>query len=357
MEKKLNEFRDGIDNIDNQLLKLLNQRMEFVKKIGEVKHNSGGAIYRPEREKAIIDRLSNLNNGLLNKSAIEALFLEIFAISRNLELPENIAYLGPEGSFTHQAGESRFGAMSEYLPMVSISAVFNAVQSNRAKFGVIPISNSTDGIVGETLDLLGTTDLHIVAELMMDIHHSFSSNCEDLTKIKKIYSKDIAFGQCRKFLAEHTFSKDVEFIPVNSTAKASKLAKDNEFTGAICSSVASKLYNLPVLFENIEDNHKNRTRFIIISNFKNAQSNNDKTSILAKITDEVGGLVNFLKDFEDRKINLTKIESRPTKDKDDFTRWFYIDFEGHKDDKLIQEILEKYDSSIKWLGSYVKADI
>ena len=356
MEKELDELRENIDNIDNQLLELLNERMKIVKKVGEIKHTSGGAIYRPEREKAIIDRLSKINNNksLLNKSAIEALFLEIFAISRNLELPENIAYLGPEGSFTHQAAESRFGAMSEYLPMVSISSVFNAVQSKRAKFGVIPISNSTDGIVGETLDLLGTTDLHIVAELMMDIHHSFSSISEDLTKIKKIYSKDIAFGQCRRFLSEHTFNKNMEYIPVESTAKAAKMAKENEYSGAICSNVASKLYNIPVLFENIEDNHTNRTRFIIISDFENAKSGNDKTSILAKITDEVGGLVNFLKDFQNRNINLTKIESRPTKDKGDLTRWFYIDFEGHKDDKVIQEILQKYNNIIKWLGSYVK---
>ncbi|MRI58007.1 MAG: chloride transporter, partial [Epsilonproteobacteria bacterium] len=217
----------------------------------------------------------------------------------------------------------------------------------------VPIENSIDGVVGETLDLLGKSDLKIVAEAYMPIHHSFASLEEDISKIKKIYSKDIAFGQCREFLSEH-FS-DVELIPVESTAKAAKLAAKEPESAAICSTIAAKLYNLPVLFENIEDIHTNTTRFIILSDFKNAKSGFDKTSILAKLKDRPGALAHFLEDFDHANINLTKIESRPAEDKD-FSYWFYIDFEGHIDDENVQEVLGKHKSEIKWLGSYAKGD-
>lgn len=183
--KTLDDCRVAIDAIDNELLELLNKRMKVVERVGEIKHNSGGAIYRPEREKAIIERLikySKDSNGLLNKSAIEAIFLEIFAVSRNLELPEKIAYLGPEGTFTHQAAESRFGAMSDYLSLSSIHSVFKTLESGRAKFGVVPIENSKDGIVGETLDLLAKSSVKIVSELYMPIHASFATKAKKVRK-------------------------------------------------------------------------------------------------------------------------------------------------------------------------------
>ena len=186
--KTLDDCRVAIDSLDNEMLELLNKRMKVVERVGEIKHNVGGAIYRPEREKDIIQRLVNLsldNDGLLNQSAIEAIFLEVFAVSRNLELPEKIAYLGPEGSFTHQAAESRFGAMSDYLSLGSIHSVFKTLESSRAKFGVVPIENSRDGIVGETLDLLAKSSVKIVAELYMPIHMSFATQAvklEDITK-------------------------------------------------------------------------------------------------------------------------------------------------------------------------------
>ena len=175
--KTLDDCRVAIDSLDNEMLELLNKRMKVVQRVGEIKHSDGGAIYRPEREKDIIQRLvklSNDNDGLLNQSAIEAIFLEVFAVSRNLELPERIAYLGPEGSFTHQAAESRFGAMSDYLSVGSIHSVFKTLEAKRAKFGVVPIENSRDGIVGETLDLLAKSSVKIVAELYMPIHMSWS---------------------------------------------------------------------------------------------------------------------------------------------------------------------------------------
>ena len=359
--KNLQECREAIDTIDNKLLELLNERMRVVERVGEIKKESGGAIYRPEREKAIIERLTKLSQeskGALNRSAIEAIFLEIFAVSRNLELPERIAYLGPEGSFTHQAAESRFGAMSEYLSLNSIESVFKAMEAGRAKFGVVPIENSRDGIVGETLDLLSKSNMKIVAELYMPIHVCFATKAQKLENITKIYSKDKGFGQCREFLSEHGFH-DVEQIPVESTAKAAILAAQDENAAAICSHIAAKLYGVPVMFENIEDEIENSTRFIILSDFKNGMSAEDKTSILVRLKDavEAGSLVHFLQDFDDEKINLSKIESRPSKEKDGgFGYWFYIDFYGHIDEPRVQKVIQKHQDEITWLGSYVKGE-
>ncbi len=358
--KTLDECRIAIDTIDNEMLTLLNKRMQVVERVGEIKQDTGGAIYRPEREKAIIERLSKLNGeqkGLLNKSAIEAIFLEIFAVARNLELPEKIAYLGPEGTFTHQAAESRFGAMSNYLSLNSIESVFKELEAKRAKFGVVPIENSRDGVVGETLDLLSKSSVKIVAELYMSIHISFATKAASLKNIKRIYSKDKGFGECREFLNEYDLM-NIEHIPVESTAKAAILASEDEESAAICSHIAAKLYGVPVMFENIEDVHDNATRFIILSDFKNGVSGDDKTSILAKLKDanEAGSLVHFLSDFDAAKINLSKIESRPSKESGGFGYWFYIDFYGHIDEARVQKVIAKHTNEVTWLGSYVKGE-
>ncbi|OHE16004.1 MAG: chorismate mutase [Sulfurimonas sp. RIFOXYD2_FULL_37_8] len=356
--KTLDDCREAIDTIDNEILELLNRRMEIVKHVGEIKKENGGAIYRPERENAIIQRLTQNSieqKGLLNASAIEAIFLEIFAVSRNLELPERIAYLGPEGSFTHQAAESRFGAMSDYLSLSSIHSVFKTLEAKRAKFGVVPIENSRDGIVSETLDLLAKSSVKIVAELYMPIHMSFATKATKLSQITKIYSKDKGFGQCREFLIEHDLV-NVEQIPVESTAKAAILAAENPNAAAICSHIAAKLYGIPTMFDRIEDDIGSQTRFVILSDFKNEKSQDDKTSILVRLKDSVkaGSLVHFLQDFDDQNINLSKIESRPSKDKGGFDYWFFIDFYGHIDDEKFQKVLQKHKGEVTWLGSYVK---
>ncbi len=358
--KTLDECRVAIDKIDDEILKLLNERMEVVKNVGEIKNKTGGAIYRPEREKAIINRLAQLSKesgGALEKSAIEAIFLEIFAVARNLELPEKVAFLGPEGSFTHQAAESRFGAMSEYIAINSINGVFRELESKRVKFGVVPIENSQDGVVGESLDLLSQSSAKIVAELYMPISLSFATKATHIKDIKKIYSKDKAFGEAKKFLIEHNLM-EVEHILVESTAKAAILAGRDENSAAICSHIAAKMYNIPVMFDSIEDSKDNTTRFVILSDFKNTPSGDDKTSILAKLKDATkpGALYHFLKDFDDAKINLSKIESRPAKDKSGFGYWFYIDFYGHIDDKHIKKVIDKHKDEIVWLGSYTRGE-
>ena len=357
MNLSLEELRQQIDSIDDQLLELLNRRMEIVKEVGKLKKNQNTVIYRPEREMQIIERLHQKTAGLLNRQALEAIFLEIFAASRNLELPEKVAYLGPEGSFTHAAAESRFGAMSEYLAMLAISTVFEAVQTGKARFGVVPIENNQEGVVSETMDSLERFNLKIVAEVAQPIHFCLATVADSITSIRKIYSKDIAFRQCQNFMNKYLRDQDVQMIPVNSTSEAARMAlTEGPETAALCSSVAAKIYKLPVLFDNVEDADYNMTRFLILAkDFVNQKGKHDKTTILAKLPDKPGGLVNFLQDFHQRNINLTKIESRPVRGERSFATWFYIEFDGHRDDEAVQEILNKYEDNVIWLGSYVKA--
>lgn len=353
VENILQDLRKKIDAIDTQLLELLNARMEIVKEIGILKKNNNTLIYRPERERAILQRLGLQNTGLLNQAAIDAIFLEIFAVARNIEMPEKVAFLGPEGSFSHQAAESRFGAMSEYISLPTIKAVFESVHTERVRFGVVPIENNQEGTVTETIDLLNQLDVKIVAEVPLPIHFSLASKEESTKKITKIYSREIAFRQCRKFLND--YFPNALLINVESTSKAAEQASQEVGTAALCSHIAAKIYDLPVLFDNVEDNAHNTTRFLIISkHFKNQASGNDKTTILVDLPDKAGSLAMFLQEFDRFGINLNKIESHPRKNEAHFKYWFYIDFEGHIDDKNVQRIMEKYAGQIRCLGSYVK---
>ncbi len=349
---ELEVLRKSINEIDDKLLDLYNQRMRLVKQVGELKNRTGAPIYRPEREQEILERLKNKNRqigGVLSDRAIEALFLEIFAVARNFELPEKIAYLGPEASFTHQAAENRFGALGSYIPIGSIKGVFREVDRGQAKFGVVPIENSFNGIVSDTISCLSDYGLKIIAEIIVDIHHVFATKMESTKDIKRIYSKDIAFGQCKQFLEDFGLD-EVEQIPVESTAKAAKLAVEDPQAAAICAEVASKMYNLPVLYSNIEDKGNNKTRFFVISDFENAPSGNDKTTILVRLPNRPGALVDFLLDFRDAQIDLTKIKSHIVGG----VSIFFIEFDGHKDDDKIKRIFDKHKESIKFLGSYVK---
>lgn len=353
----IEDARKEIDNIDEKLIMLLNERMGWVKKVGEIKNSNNAVIYRPEREKWILDKMKSISQGPLGNNAIEAIFLEIFAAARNIELPERVAFLGPEGSFTHQAAESRFGAVSEYMTLPTIQSVFEAVETERARFGVIPIENNQEGIVYETVDLLSSTNVSIVAELKIPVHFALATEADNPSKIKRIYSKDIAFRQCRGFLNRYFEQQNPEEIQVESTSKAAKLASEDPESAAICSEIASKLYRLPILFNNIEDNSNNRTRFFVLcKDYVNQPSGTDKTTIVAKLpkTDEAGSLATFLNDFKKYNINLTKIESRPYKGNEDFNFWFFIEFLGYFQDEGFQKIYKKNKDFIRVLGSYVK---
>ncbi|WP_411675306.1 prephenate dehydratase [Campylobacter sp. LR291e] len=349
----LDELRTKIDAVDDAILKLLNERMAYVKNVGEFKKSQGSAIYRPERERAIINRLKNNNKGLLDQNAIEAIYGEIFAVSRNLEMPQSVAYLGPEGTYSHQAARARFGAMSRYIALSNIEDVFKELMNKEAKYGVVPIENNTEGAVGITLDCLGEyTKIKIFGEIYMDIHHSFVGINENLKELKRIYSHPQGYNQCRKFLESHALS-EIEFIPSKSTAQAAYLASQDEYSAAICSKIAAKLYNVPILFEKIEDNLANRTRFLILSDIKNPKMPNCKTSILAHTAHTPGSLSTFLEQFKKENINITKLESRPVKTRE-FIHSFYIDFEGHIDDENVQRALKG--SDVVWLGSYLAGE-
>lgn len=351
----LEDVRNKIDLIDSNLLELLAKRVKLVKEVGKIKHRDNQGIYRPEREAFIIERLEKLSkeqNFELSKEAIEAIYLEIFAISRYIEKPESIAYLGPIGSFTNIAAESRFGALATYLALDSIDSVFDALQRKIVKYAVLPIENSNEGVVVETIDNLGQKDAKIIGELSLQIKQTLASRTRELSNIKKIYSKDIAYLQCKNTLKRYNLS-NVEFIPVTSTAKAAKLASLEEDSAAICSDLAAKLSSLPILIDNLQDNLANETRFLILSDFETKPSNSDKTTILLKLqNDKPGNLRQVLSVFEAHKINLYKIESRPIKD-GTFSYQFFIDFAGHIQDENVKSALSEF-KDVKWLGSYPK---
>lgn len=357
IESALNTIRNNIDIIDKEIITLLNNRFQYVKQIGEIKMKNKSSIYRPDREKEIIKKLNlyikekKLNN--IRNDIIEAIFYEIFAISRNIELPQKVAFLGPVGSYTQEAAESLFGPLSDYLGLSSITAVFEALENKNAKYGVIPIENNTNGIVGESIDNLALYDFKIIKELTLPIHHCFASKLEDVKNIKRIYSKDIVFGQCSHFLQNYGLN-NIERIETSSTALAAKKAFEDSFGAAICSKIAARLNSVPVMFDNVQNFSHNKTRFVVISDFYNERGNNDKTSIFVTIKDfeKTGALFELLKDFKRENINITKIDSRPIHDKENFKYGFYMDFFGHKDDKNVQKIFKKRKGEIKWLGSY-----
>ena len=354
-EAKLAPLRAQIDELDNKILGLLDKRMKIVREIGAVKVKEKAFIYHPKREREIVERLTNLNPQFITPNAINAIYSEIFATSRHLELPERVAYLGPTGSFTHQVAMSRFGKVSEYISATNIESIFKLVENKSVKYGVIPIENNSNGIVGESLDFLSKYDVKIIAEASLAIHHSLASNEKLLSNIKKIYSKDVAFGQCREFLKNYSL-QNAELIPLDSTAKAAKVAASEKNSAAICSKVAADSLGLPIMFENIQDSNENITRFFIISDFKLGVSGNDKTSFCAFInnSDKPGTLANLLNDFSKANINLVKLESRPLRHNKGFSFWFYMELEGHIDDSHIAEIFAKKGGRLKWLGSYPK---
>jgi chorismate mutase/prephenate dehydratase len=355
--KNLADLRKEIDEIDDAILALLINRMDVVDQVGNLKRANNSLIYHPDREKEIIDRLTNKPTGRLGKLSIEAIFLEIFGVSRNLELPEIISYLGPEGSFTHQAAESRFGAVADYISLPSIKSIFDSVDTGRAKYGIVPIENNQEGMVKETLDLLSERSLYIISEIIIPVNFCLATKEHDINAIKQIYSKDIAFNQCQGFTQDYFASKsDDFFVQVDSTSKAAKLASTNAGTAALCSHIAAKIYRVPILFDNIQDNDSNQTRFIIISKVENLKkTNRDKTTLAVKLKDDdkPGTLLKLLKEFEEKNINLLKIESRPQKDTNDFKFWFFIDIEGNKLDEHISAILTSKSDEIKFLGSYM----
>jgi len=352
--KNLDALRKSIDKVDDKILNLLEERATYVHDIGVIKNKENSSIYRPLREKEILERLYKQQDKL-SKNNIDAIFLEIFSASRSMEATQNIAFLGPEGSFTHQAAQSQFGLSRSYIPSNSIESIFTMVSNKQCKYGVVPIENSSNGIVNDTIDAFkSNNNVFIIAEKIIQIHHSLVSKCQKYEDIKTIYSKDIAFMQCKNFLKNHNLGKDkVEWIESTSTAQAALLASQNENCAAICSIASAKINKIPILFESIEDLAHNQTRFFIISDFENEQTSNDKSSILVSLPNKSGVLFKFLKSFYKANIDLTKIKSHISQG----ITSFFIEFRGHKKDKKIQKLISKHNKNnekIKFLGSYIR---
>jgi chorismate mutase/prephenate dehydratase len=352
----LETYRIEIDKIDDEILDLINKRAELAKKIGQEKKKRSIPVYQPERENEVLRRIKSSNKGPLSDRALEGIYREIISASRALEamdVPIKIAYLGPEATFTHVAALERFGSSAEYLPVESIEDVFIEVEKKRADFGVVPIENSTEGVINHTLDNFIDSKLKICAEVFLEIsHHLLAGSNLSLNKIKEVYSHSQAFAQSKSWLKKHL--AHAKLIEVASTAVAAKLAASTPNTAAIASELAAKLYELKILQRRIEDKPDNITRFLVIGLSDSSPSKHDKTSILFSIKDEVGALHQMLLPFAKHKVNLTMIESRPSR-RQPWDYIFFLDIEGHIKDKNVEDALRELKEKcmfLKILGSY-----
>ncbi len=347
----LKKYREQIDALDEKIVKLLNQRAEISQTIGNHKTKNRAGVYVSSREKEVLRHIKACNTGPLSGDALEAIYREVMSSSLALEKMLQIAYLGPAASFTNFAAVKKFGSLVDYVPCRTISEVFQKVENNDCDYGVVPIENSTEGAVTNTFDLLVESDLKICAHLLLEISHNLLSN-SPLEKIDKVYSKFEVFGQCRYWLREHM--PNVDLREVESTARAAEIAAKEKRSAAIASLLAADIYHLHVLKQGIEDSSHNVTRFLVIGSTDALPTGEDRTSILFSIRDKVGALHAMLTPFYNNGINLTKIESRPSKKKA-WDYYFFVDFEGHRDDEKVKKALADLDGMCKFLkilGSY-----
>jgi len=354
---EIEDLRRKIDAADSKLLELLNSRAKLVQEVGKLKIRSGRRdFYIPHREKKIISSVVKRNGGPLEPGAVEAIYREIINACRSLEAKLKVAYFGPEGTFTHLAAMKNFGSSGDYAPVKSIADVFTEVEKGRAGYGVVPVENSNEGVVNHTLDMFIESDLVICSEINMQIEECLLSSTGNKKDIKKVYSHAQPLAQCRNWLEENL--PGVPVIEVSSTSVASKRAAAERGAAAIGSRAAAAIYDLEIVAGGIEDSKENYTRFLVIGRNPSEASGEDKTSVMFSIKDKVGALHGMLMSFKEHKINLTKIESRPTKKK----AWeyiFFVDFLGHISDKGVQEALNELKENcvfLKVLGSYPRAD-
>jgi len=352
--KNIQQYRQSIDRIDDEILKLLNERSENVVEIGKLKKQSDteANLHTPGREAEIVDRLMRQNQGPFPNDAIRTVYREIMSASLSLEGPQTVAYLGPRATFTHLACIQKFGESAQYVPVNSIKDVFNEVERGRANFGVVPIENSTEGVVNHTLDMFVDSSLLIYGEVLQEVSHHLLSKADRSEDIKKIYSHPHAIAQCRNWLETNLPHVPVSEVP--STARAAELCVDDLSGAAIASELAGQLYGLKVLKARIEDNINNFTRFLILSQKPSERTGKDKTSVMLSVKDKVGALYELLRPFASHGINMTKIESRPSRRK----AWeyiFFVDIEGHLEEDRVKKALEEVKGRclfLKILGSY-----
>ena len=352
----INDMRKEIDAIDQQVLDLLNKRAEMALEIGKHKQKTNRSYFAPERERQVLNKLTSANNGPLPNSAVRAIYREIVSASRALEKPLTVAYWGPPATNTHMASIQEFGSSCTFVPMDGIPDVFSEVERERADYGVIPIENSTEGVINHTLDTFLTTGMKICSEVYLPITHNLLSLAESMSEVKRVYSIPTATAQCRTWLQTHL--PNVEIVDVSTTAKGAQLCAEDPTSAAIATSLAAEVYGVGLLAEHIEDNPQNRTRFLIVGYNEPQPSGKDKTSIMFSVAHKAGSLFRAMSAFEKYDINLTMIESRPTK----LTPWeyvFFVDVQGHIKDVAVQKALAALSEQalfVTVLGSYPEAE-
>ncbi len=353
-ERDIDTLRKHINEIDAQLVKLLDERAELVKEIGEYKKSQNIPVYHPEREQEVRERVLSLSKGIFPQKALIQVFTEIMSAARSLEETLRIAYLGPEGTHTEQAVIRHFGSSVELQSFQTIPDVFREVENAKTHFGVVPIENSLEGTVNITLDEFVDSPLQIVGETYLSIHHCLLANVGSLSEIKRVYSHPQAFAQCRLWLETHL--PNVEKIETSSTAKAASMVPWDKFSAAIAAPLAAEKYGLQILEANIEDNPENYTRFWVIGQAGTPIQNPNKTTILVSVKDRPGALLKLLSPFQVYDINLSKIESRPSKRRP-WDYLFFMDIDAGIHQKGLMKALEKVKEDavfVKVLGSYMK---
>ncbi len=355
MSEQLKQHRDQIDAIDEQILLLVNQRATLARQIGSLKDD--GVIYRPEREAQVLRRLQANNTGPLSNEAVSNIFRAVMSNCRALEKELTIAFLGPLGTYSEEAALKQFGLGRGAVVCGSIDEVFRTLEANQADYGVVPVENSTEGAIGITLDLLLSSPLKICGEITLPIHHCLLSKQNDISQISHVFSHSQSLSQCHEWLNKTLPNAQRE--AVTSNARAAQMihdlvSTDGTFAAAIASNRAAELFNLNILAENIEDDAKNTTRFLVLSKHDVAASGTDKTSIVMTTKNKPGAMIDLLEPLSRHGVSMTKLESRPSRQ----SLWdyvFFVDIEGHQTDAKVQAALQELQaraSFLKVLGSY-----
>jgi chorismate mutase/prephenate dehydratase len=351
----LQEHRRAIDALDAEIVRLLNERTRHVLGIGHIKIQQGQEIYAPHRERAVLNKICGLNQGPITDASLVAIYREIMSSALSLEKSLTIAYLGPEATFTHQAAIKRFGSSLQYASQNSIAEVFQEVSKRRADYGVVPVENSTEGVVTHTLDMFVDSDLRIVAQVILPISHCLASKVRR-EQIQRLYVHPQTLAQCRGWIQRHF--PQAELVETSSNARSAEKAAGDRKSAALCGELAATTYGVPIMERDVQDNAANATRFLVLGRKGPPPSGKDRTSLMFGIRDEVGGLHKAIAPFRKHAINMTKIESRPSKRKA-WEYFFFVDCDGHVDDpKVAQAIQElgEHCSFLKVLGSYPDGD-
>lgn len=356
-ELTLQDIRARIDNLDEQIQELIRQRAECALEVARSKRASGESadFYRPEREAEVLRMVQARNNGPLDDETITHLFREVMSACLALQLPMKIAFLGPEGTFTQAAALKHFGKGIVSQPLAAIDEVFRDVEAGNSHYGVVPVENSTEGVISHTLDMFMQSSLQICGEVELRIHHNLMGRMSNLSEVKRIYSHQQSLAQCREWLDANL--PEAERVAVSSNAEAARRASDEAGTVAIASDTAAGIYGLDIIAPNIEDEPDNTTRFLIIGPKPVAPSGIDKTTLLVSIKNKLGALHELLAPFSRHEVSMTRIESRPSR-RGMWDYVFFIDVDGHCEDAPVASALKELGDKaamLKVLGSYPKA--